>query len=123
MYLDLRIYGFLNFLHCLPDCIVNSSKTGSCVFFPHLIVVSAHKGFSFSSSKKETGQAVQQYNDFIRGSGILWFSSPPWLVCGFHPHDSKWTDPPLVTMAMFKVGRRDEAENKGKLSVVKILSA
>lgn len=49
-------------------------------------------------------------------SGIqepFFFFAPPWLWCGFHPHDSKWLDPPLGIMTMFKAGRRDKGENRG----------
>lgn len=56
----------------------------------------------------------------MTSSGTQGFSSPQWLVCSFHPHDCKQPDLFMSIMAMFRAGRKDKRENKGKLSMVKI---
>ena len=118
-----RYITFLIFLHCLPNCFVNSSKAGSCCFFfpSSNSSLSTQGHFSLSPSRKEEGK--QSTSVMIPSeTQESWFSASLQLVCGFHCHNCKWPDLPLGIMAMFKAGRRDEEENKGALPVVKILS-
>ena len=117
---DICVFGFkdisyFNFSHHLPDCTVNSSKAGCCVFLFPMNMFKPMRSFLALQAQRQGRQSSSVINDSIRDLETIFFKKTIWphhTACGtLVPRPGVKPMPPALEGIVLNTGPLGKSKN------------